>query len=127
MPLSCSSAASIRKLGGFRVQRNESDLLDDAKAVEQAGAFAIVVECVPAAIGEKITKAVTIPTIGIGAGPSCDGQILVSHDVLGLYNEFRPKFVRTYVDLGAAIKTAVTNYCQDVRDGIFPGPEQSFK
>jgi 3-methyl-2-oxobutanoate hydroxymethyltransferase len=118
---------SIRKLGGFRVQRNEADLLDDALAVEQAGAFAIVVECVPAAIGEKITKAVSIPTIGIGAGPACDGQILVSYDALGLYNEFRPKFVKTYADVGAAIKTAVAAFCQDVRDGAFPGPEQSFK
>jgi len=118
---------SIRKLGGFRVKRNETDLLDDAKAVEQAGAFAVVVECVPAAIGEKLTKAISIPTIGIGAGPSCDGQILVSHDVLGLYNDFRPKFVKTYTDLVAAIKTAVTAHCQDVRAGVFPGPEQSFK
>ncbi len=118
---------SIRKLGGFRVQRNESELVDDAKAVEQAGAFAVVVECVPAAIGEKITKAISIPTIGIGAGLACDGQILVSHDVLGLYSDFRPKFVKVYVDLGAAVKTAVTQYCDDVRAGVFPGPEQSFK
>jgi 3-methyl-2-oxobutanoate hydroxymethyltransferase len=118
---------SIRKLGGFRVQRNEANLLDDAKAVEQAGAFAVVVECVPAAIGEKITKAISIPTIGIGAGPACDGQILVSHDVLGLYNELHPKFVKMYADIGAAITNAVSAYCKDVREGVFPGPEQSFK
>jgi 3-methyl-2-oxobutanoate hydroxymethyltransferase len=118
---------SIRKLGGFRVQRDELNLLDDAKAVEQAGAFAVVVECVPSNIAEKITKSISIPTIGIGAGPSCDGQILVSHDVFGLYQEFRPKFVKTYADLGTAVKDAVATYCKDVRDGAFPGPEQSFK
>lgn len=118
---------SVRKIGGFRVQRHEASLLDDAKAVEQAGAFALVVECVPAAIGEKITRALSIPTIGIGAGPACDGQILVSHDLLGLYNEIRPKFVKMYADLGAAAKAAVSAYRDEVVAGVFPGPEHVFK
>lgn len=118
---------SVRKLGGFRVQRDENTLLDDAKAVEQAGAFALVIECVPASVGEKITKALSIPTIGIGAGPACDGQILVSHDLLGLYSELRPRFVKTYADLGTAVKGAVADYCRDVRGGVFPGPEHTFK
>lgn len=118
---------SIRKLGGFRVQRNEADLLDDAKAVEQAGAFAIVIECVPAAIGAKISKAISIPTIGIGAGSECDGQILVSHDLLGLFNDFRPKFVKTYADLGNSVQSAVAAFCREVHEGVFPGPEHSFQ
>lgn len=118
---------SIRKLGGFRVQRDERNLIDDAKAIEQAGAFALVVECVPSSLGEKITQAVSIPTIGIGAGAACDGQILVSHDLLGLYDELRPKFVRRYAELGAAVADAVASYCRDVQSGTFPGPENSFK
>jgi len=118
---------SIHKLGGFRVQRNEQHLLDDAKAVEQAGAFAIVVESVPASLGEKITRAVSIPTIGIGAGPGCDGQVLVTPDLLGLFTAFRPRFAKAYADLAATIHGAVSAYCHDVRDGIFPGPEHSFQ
>jgi 3-methyl-2-oxobutanoate hydroxymethyltransferase len=118
---------SVRRLGGFRVQRNASQLLDDAKAVEQAGAFAIVVECIPADLAEQITAAVKIPTIGIGAGAGCDGQVLVSHDLLGLYDKFRPKFVKRYAQLGEAIRDAVKDYCREVREGQFPAAEHGFR
>src|SRR5260221_5054346 len=89
---------SVHLLGGFKVQRDAEQLLDDAKAVEEAGAFSLVVESVPAEVGAKITQAVAIPTIGIGAGPSCDGQVLVFHDMLGLFTDFKPKFVKRYAD-----------------------------
>jgi 3-methyl-2-oxobutanoate hydroxymethyltransferase len=118
---------SVRRFGGFRVQRDEQRLLDDARAVEEAGAFALVVECVPAELGQKITAAVRIPTIGIGAGAGCDGQILVVHDMLGLFDQLRPKFVKQYADLGAAIRQAAEAYCGEVRAGTFPGPEHSFR
>ena len=118
---------SVRKLGGFRVQRNEAEILDDAKAVEQAGVFAIVVESVPAGIAEKITRSVSVPTIGIGAGVGCDGQVLVAHDMLGLYTDFRPRFVKAFADVGANIRQAATAFCDEVRAGKFPGPEHSFK
>ncbi|MDB5307035.1 MAG: panB [Gemmataceae bacterium] len=118
---------SVHLFGGFKVQRDEAQLLADAKAVEEAGAFALVVESVPADIGAKVSAAVDIPTVGIGAGPGCDGQVLVFHDMLGLFTDFRPKFVKRYADLGSQIRTAVETYCQEVRDGTFPGPEHSFR
>ena len=118
---------SVRKFGGFKVQRDEPRLIADAKAVEQAGAFSIVVECVPAETAAKIRDAVNIPTIGIGAGPECDGQVLVMHDMLGLFGEFRPKFVKVYADLGAQVRKAVETYRDEVRSGAFPTKEQSFR
>jgi 3-methyl-2-oxobutanoate hydroxymethyltransferase len=118
---------SVHRFGGFRVQRAEEALLADALAVEQAGAFALVVECVPAPLAEKITQTIKIPTIGIGAGAGCDGQILVSHDMLGLFGDLQPRFVKRYADLGTAIKQAVTAYCQEVREGTFPGPDHMFR
>jgi len=118
---------SVRRLGGFKVQRDASRLLDDAMAVEAAGAFAIVVECVPEAVAARITEAVKIPTIGIGAGPQCDGQILVTPDVLGMFEELKPRFAKRYADVGAEIRSAVQAYCREVREGAFPGPEQSFR
>jgi 3-methyl-2-oxobutanoate hydroxymethyltransferase len=118
---------SVRRFGGFRVQRDEERLLDDAVATEKAGAFALVVECVPADIATKITATVKIPTIGIGAGDGCDGQILVTHDLLGLFDDLKPRFVKQYADLGRDIMTAVEAYCHDVRTGAFPGKEHSFK
>jgi len=118
---------SVRRLGGFKVQRDAQRLLDDARAIEAAGAFALVVECVPTELAAQITEAVKIPTIGIGAGPHCDGQILVTPDALGLFEDFRPRFVKSYADLGEVIRQAVGNYCQEVRDGGFPGPEHSFR
>jgi 3-methyl-2-oxobutanoate hydroxymethyltransferase len=118
---------SVHQLGGFKVQRDEKQLLADAEAVERAGAFAMVVEGVPAALGAKITAAVGIPTIGIGAGPGCDGQVLVFHDMLGLFTDFQPKFVKRYADVGGQIKGAVETYCREVREGVFPGAEHSFR
>src|SRR5262245_8506667 len=101
---------SVRRLGGFKVQRDIEKLVEDALAIEAAGAFALVVECVPAELGERITRAVKIPTIGIGAGPHCDGQILVTHDMLGLFDELRPRFVKQYADLGQEMREAVESY-----------------
>jgi len=118
---------SVRQLGGFRVQRDEAKLLEDARAIEQAGAFAVVVECVPAKLARKITAAVKIPTIGIGAGAGCDGQILVAHDMLGLFDDFRPRFVKNFASLGLEVRRAAEAYCREVRDGTFPGDEHSFR
>jgi 3-methyl-2-oxobutanoate hydroxymethyltransferase len=118
---------SVRRLGGFRVQRDAGKLLDDARAAEQAGAFALVIECVPAELADKITKAVGIPTIGIGAGAGCDGQILVTHDLLGLFDDFQPKFVKRFGEVGQAILRAVEDYCREVRAETFPAAEHSFR
>jgi 3-methyl-2-oxobutanoate hydroxymethyltransferase len=118
---------SVHLLGGFKVQRDTEVVLADAVAVEQAGAFAVVVESVPADLGAKVTAAVNIPTIGIGAGPSCDGQVLVYHDLLGLFPDFKPKFAKRYADLGSAVKSAVETYCREVRDGSFPAAEHTFR
>jgi 3-methyl-2-oxobutanoate hydroxymethyltransferase len=118
---------SVRRFGGFRVQRDEAKLLEDALATEQAGAFAVVVECVPAETTRHITEALKVPTIGIGAGAGCDGQILVTHDMLGLFDDFRPRFVKQYADLGGSLVRAVEEYCREVREGTFPGPEHSFR
>jgi 3-methyl-2-oxobutanoate hydroxymethyltransferase len=118
---------SLRRVGGFRVQRDEARILEDALATEQAGAFALVVECVPVDTAQKITTAVKIPTIGIGAGVACDGQILVTHDMLGLFDDFKPRFVKQYADLGQEILRAVEGYCREVREGSFPAAEHSFR
>jgi 3-methyl-2-oxobutanoate hydroxymethyltransferase len=118
---------SVRRLGGFRVQRDEKRILEDALATQQAGAFAVVLECVPAEVARSVTEALAIPTIGIGAGAGCDGQVLVVHDMLGLFDDLRPRFVKQYADLGRAIIRAAETYCREVRDGTFPGPEHSFR
>jgi 3-methyl-2-oxobutanoate hydroxymethyltransferase len=118
---------SVHQVGGFKVQRDAGNLLADAAAVEEAGAFALVVESVPAELGTKITSAVTVPTIGIGAGAGCDGQVLVFHDLLGLFPDFKPKFAKRYADLGSAVKTAVEAYCREVREGSFPAAEHTFR
>ena len=118
---------SVHRLGGFRIQRDAARLLDDALAIEQAGAFALVVECVPADLAEQIRVSVKIPTIGIGAGAGCDGQILVTHDMLGLFTDLRPRFVKQYADVGSSIVGAVEQYCREVRENLFPGPEHSFR
>jgi 3-methyl-2-oxobutanoate hydroxymethyltransferase len=121
---------SINAMGGFKVQGKKTEdaqrILDDAKAIEDAGVFAMVVEGVPAALAGEITAAVSVPTIGIGAGANCDGQILVVHDILGLYGEFKPKFVKRYANLGPEIRKAFAQYKREVEDGSFPGPEQSY-
>jgi len=120
---------SVHALGGYRVQGREPDaarrLLDDAKALEDAGAFAIVLELIPATLASQVTKAVTIPTIGIGAGPACDGQVLVLHDMLGLNDQFAPKFLKRYASLAQDVREAVTLYGDEVREGRYPGPEHS--
>lgn len=118
---------SVRRLGGFRVQRDEGQILHDAKAVAAAGAFAVVVECVPAATAEKLTAELPIPTIGIGAGPGCDGQVLVGYDLLGMFDDMRPKFVKRYAELGKLVQAAVAKYVDEVRSGAFPGTEHGFK
>lgn len=118
---------AVHQLGGFKVQRDAEQLLADVAAVEEAGAFAVVVESVPADLGANLTKAATIPTIGIGAGPQCDGQVLVFHDLLGLFPDFKPKFAKRYADLGGAAKGALEAYCREVREGAFPAAEHTFK
>ncbi len=115
---------SVHQLGGYKIQRDEAQLLADAKAAEQAGAFAVVLECIPAEQAAKVTSAVRIPTIGIGAGAGCDGQVLVTHDLLGLTSGYVPRFVKAYADLKGIITGAVTQFRDDVRAGKFPGPEQ---
>jgi 3-methyl-2-oxobutanoate hydroxymethyltransferase len=117
---------SIRRLGSYKVQRSEADILADAHAVADAGAFGIVLECIPRQLAAKITAEIPIPTIGIGAGPQCDGQVLVIHDLLGLLGDFRPKFVRRYADLGDQIRQAVKAYVSDVNAGRFPDDSESF-
>jgi 3-methyl-2-oxobutanoate hydroxymethyltransferase len=118
---------SVNTLGGYRVQRNETELMADAKAAEKSGAFGIVLECIPRAIAKKITDEISIPTIGIGAGPDCDGQVLVLHDLLGMTTGYVPKFVKAYADLKTEITGAVTRYRDEVRDGKFPAKEQWFE
>ena len=112
---------SVKKLGGMsKVQRDETTLMLDAKAAEAAGAFGIVLELIPRGIAARITKELSIPTIGIGAGPDCDGQVLVSYDMLGLTQGFEPKFLKRYADLHQVALTATTQYLQEVREGQFP-------
>ena len=118
---------SVHSFGGFRVQRDANRILDDALAVEQAGAFALVVECVPAELAARVTEAVKIPTIGIGAGGGCDGQVLVTYDMLGLFNDLRPRFVKRYAELAESITGAVKAYCDDVKAGRFPAAEHGFR
>ncbi|WP_420344570.1 3-methyl-2-oxobutanoate hydroxymethyltransferase [Paenirhodobacter sp.] len=120
---------SVNTLGGYRVQGRGADggrLLEDAQAVAQAGAFAVVLEKVPAGLAARIGAAIAVPTVGIGAGAECDGQVLVIDDMLGLFQDFRPKFVKRYAELGAAAAEAVAQYAAEVRAGRFPGPEHSF-
>jgi 3-methyl-2-oxobutanoate hydroxymethyltransferase len=109
------------------VQRDEVRLMTDAKAAEQAGAFSIVLECIPGTLAGKITAALHIPTIGIGAGAGCDGQVLVTNDLLGLTSGYVPKFVKAYADLKKTISEAMTRFRDDVRDSRFPGDEQSYR
>ena len=122
---------SVNQFGGFKVQGKDvaaaQKLLDDAKALEAAGAFSIVLECVPAALAAKVSELISIPTIGIGAGNGCDGQVLVCNDLLGVSNGFTPKFVKKYRDLHQEIVGAVSEYISDVRDRSFPAPEHTFK
>jgi 3-methyl-2-oxobutanoate hydroxymethyltransferase len=121
---------SIHRMGGYKVQgRNEQAdrIIDDAIAVQNSGAFAIVLEGIPTALAAEITAELKIPTIGIGAGPDCDGQVLVIHDILGLCEKYSPKFVKRYAELGPIISEAVKSYIDEVRAGQFPTEEHSFK
>jgi 3-methyl-2-oxobutanoate hydroxymethyltransferase len=117
---------SVHQLGEYRVQRDAQQLLADARAVRAAGAFAIVLECIPADLARQITRELDVPTIGIGAGADCDGQVLVIHDMLGLTAEQPPRHVRKFADLKTGVVQAVTAYRDEVRNGTFPGPEQTF-
>jgi 3-methyl-2-oxobutanoate hydroxymethyltransferase len=120
---------SVLQLGGYRVQGKGAEaepLIEDARALEAAGCFALVFESIPAKLAERATAAIGIPTIGIGAGPGCDGQVLVLHDMLGLFEEFQPKFVKRYAELAGTIEEAVRRYAHEVEEGSFPGPEHSF-
>ncbi|MEY2405623.1 MAG: 3-methyl-2-oxobutanoate hydroxymethyltransferase, partial [Acidimicrobiaceae bacterium] len=121
---------SMHAMGGFKVQGKEVSaalaLVEDAKALEAAGCFAIVLEGVPDDVARMITDAVSVPTIGIGAGPGCDGQVLVFHDVLGLQDKLLPKFVRRYANQKADAVEALTAFASDVRTGRFPAAEESY-
>lgn len=122
---------SINAFGGFKVQGKGKEaaqkLLDEARAVEQAGAFAVVLECVPAKLAKKISESISIPTIGIGAGAGCDGQVLVYQDMLAMYPDFKPKFVKQYTQLGSVMKDAFKQYIAEVKSGAFPSEEHTFK
>ena len=122
---------AVNQLGGYRVQgRSLKDavrLMEDARALEEAGAYAIVLECVPAQLAQMITERVGVPTIGIGAGAGCDGQVQVFHDMMGLYQDFTPKHARQYAQLGQAVVDATRSYVQDVENEQFPDDSESFK
>ncbi len=118
---------NIHQLGGYKVHRDEEQLLADAQAAEAAGAFAIVLECIPSAIAQKITQTIHIPTIGIGAGADCDGQVLVINDVLGLTAGNSPRFVKPFANLRSTISDAVHQFREEVRDGTFPADEHQYR
>lgn len=122
---------SLHRMGGYRVQGRSNEqaerLMADAHAVQEAGAFAVVLEGIPAALAARITAELAIPTIGIGAGPACDGQVLVIHDILGLCEKYAPKFVKRYAELKPIIAEAVSSYIREVKEGAFPTEGNSFK
>jgi 3-methyl-2-oxobutanoate hydroxymethyltransferase len=121
---------SVHRFGGYKVQGRSDEaarkIVDAALELEDAGAFSLVLECVPSDLGEEITERLTIPTIGIGAGAACDGQVLVYHDLLGLEERIAPRFVRRYAELGLASREAIERFAADVREGRFPSPEESY-
>ena len=118
------------RLGGFKVQGKSLEagrtMLADARALEDAGAFSLVLECVPGPLAEVVTRGISIPTFGIGAGPHCDGQVLVTNDMLGLFEKFTPGFVKKYLDLAPQMKEAITAFQDEISSGVFPAPEHSF-
>ncbi len=122
---------SIHRMGGFKVQGRQDaqarQILADAKAVEEAGAFAVVLEGIPASLAAEVSAALNIPTIGIGAGPDCDGQVLVIHDILGLCDKYSPKFVKRFADVRQTISDGISDYIGEVKSGTFPAEEHSFK
>ena len=122
---------SVNAFGGFKVQGKDEararELIEDAKKIEAAGAFMVVLECVPKKLAEIITREISIPTIGIGAGDGCDGQVLVYQDMLGMFSDFTPKFVKRFAEAGALMKDAFSSYIKEVKDGTFPDDSHSFK
>jgi 3-methyl-2-oxobutanoate hydroxymethyltransferase len=122
---------SVHRMGGFRVQGREDEqarrILADARAVDEAGAFALVLEGIPSGLAREITASVSIPTIGIGAGVDCDGQVLVIHDILGLCDKYSPKFVKRYADISSTVSAGIGDYIREVKAGEFPAEEHSFK
>lgn len=122
---------SVNAFGGYKVQGKGEEaaqkLLDEARAVEEAGAFAVVLECVPQALAAKVTESIRIPTIGIGAGAGCDGQVLVYQDMLAMYSDMKPKFVKQYAQIGDQMREAFKAYHQEVTKGIFPAGEHTYK
>lgn len=118
---------AVHVLGGYKVQRDKERLATDAQAVQDAGAFAIVLECIPTAVAAEISQSLRIPTIGIGAGAGCDGQVLVTHDLLGMTSGYVPKFVKAFADVGSVITEAVRQYRSEVRSGDYPGSKQSYE
>lgn len=122
---------SVHKFSGYKLQgkteEDASHMAEDAKLLESIGCFSIVLEKIPAGLAQRITKSISIPTIGIGAGPQCDGQVLVLHDMLGLFEDFTPKFVKKYAHLGDEIRRAVKHYKEEVKKGIYPDREHSFE
>ena len=122
---------SVNQFGGYRVQGRSDEqahlIIQDAKDLEAAGIFALVLECVPTDLAAEVTKSLDVPTIGIGAGPHCDGQVLVFHDFLGINTGHTPKFVKKYADLGPQIGDAAARFAEEVKDGTYPGPEHSYE
>ena len=121
---------SVNAFGGFKVQGKDAEnaerLIEEAKAVQEAGAFAVVMECVPAKLAEYITSQISITTIGIGAGAGCDGQVLVYQDMLGMFPDYKPKFVKKFADVGSIMTQAFSDYIKEVKDGTFPAEEHTF-
>jgi len=121
---------SVHQFGGYKVQGKEEQaakrIMEDARIIEEAGAFSLVLECVPAILAKDITQSLSIPTIGIGAGVDCDGQVLVLHDMLGMFEKFIPKFVKTYASLNVQMKEAIIQYIDEVKKNIFPEKKHSF-
>ncbi|MBU4319502.1 MAG: 3-methyl-2-oxobutanoate hydroxymethyltransferase [Thermodesulfovibrionales bacterium] len=122
---------SIHRMGGYKIQGRTKEaaerLIEEAHIAEDAGAFSLILEAIPAELAAQITKELTIPTIGIGAGPSCDGQVLVLHDVIGLFERFLPKFAKRYVNVKDEVLRAIKTYKEEVENGLFPSDEHSFK
>ncbi len=120
----------VHQMGGYKIQgrdeKSEKQIVKDARALEKAGVYALVLEGIPATLAQKISKIIKIPTIGIGSGPHCDGQVLVIYDLLGMYQDIRPKFVRRYAELHQTIGDALRQYVADVQAGSFPGEKESF-
>jgi 3-methyl-2-oxobutanoate hydroxymethyltransferase len=118
---------SVHALGGYRVQRDAARLMQDAQSAQQAGAFMVLMECVPRSLAKEVTESLRIPTIGIGAGPDCDGQVLVVNDLLGMTEKLSPKFVRRYADVSEISKKAIAQFKSDIQLGNFPGAGESFE